>query len=171
VGEPVLNYGRPAEPEPDDSSELPAGADGDVIADGGTSEADVTGDDNGDDNAAGGADSGDDSGTGPDVATPSGSNSTTGSLTVEPATAEELLTVQSDSEIADVFSKGWFSDPGANPHVGAWGAAVAAIALLAYAVSRRLRRDWAGLAVGVLPFAVALYFFFQNVNRLLPPNL
>ncbi|MGK0425322.1 MAG: sortase A [Ilumatobacter sp.] len=25
--------------------------------------------------------------------------------------------------------------------------------------------------MGLLPFIVALYFFFQNVNRLLPPNL
>ena len=29
----------------------------------------------------------------------------------------------------------------------------------------------AGAIVGVAPFLVALYFFFQNVNRLLPPNL
>ena len=38
-------------------------------------------------------------------------------------------------------------------------------------ISRRLRRDWVGLMVGIVPFVVTLYFFFQNVNRLLPPNL
>jgi hypothetical protein len=27
------------------------------------------------------------------------------------------------------------------------------------------------LSVGLVPFAIALYFWFQNVNRLLPPNL
>ena len=41
----------------------------------------------------------------------------------------------------------------------------------AYLISRMLRRDWAGALIGLLPFIVALYFFFQNVNRLLPPNL
>ena len=46
-----------------------------------------------------------------------------------------------------------------------------AIAIAAYAISRRFRRDLVGLAIGVVPFLVALYFFFQNVNRLLPPNL
>jgi sortase A len=41
----------------------------------------------------------------------------------------------------------------------------------AYLLSRRTRRDWVGGLVGLVPFVVALYFFFQNVNRLLPPNL
>ena len=49
--------------------------------------------------------------------------------------------------------------------------ALSAVALGAYFVSRKLRRDWAGLLVGIVPFVVVLYFFFQNVNRLLPPNL
>jgi sortase A len=34
-----------------------------------------------------------------------------------------------------------------------------------------VKRDWVGLLVGVGPFVITLYFFFQNVNRLLPPNL
>jgi sortase A len=28
-----------------------------------------------------------------------------------------------------------------------------------------------GALAGVVPFVVALYFFFENVNRLLPPNI
>ncbi len=76
-----------------------------------------------------------------------------------------------NDQIADAFGEGWFSDPGANLQVGVWGVLLSAIAIGAYLSSRRLRRDWAGLLAGVLPFAVALYFFFQNVNRLLPPNL
>jgi hypothetical protein len=28
-----------------------------------------------------------------------------------------------------------------------------------------------GIAVAIVPFALALFFFYQNVNRLLPPNL
>jgi sortase A len=38
-------------------------------------------------------------------------------------------------------------------------------------ISRRTKRDWVGLLVGIVPFVIVLYFFFQNVNRLLPPNL
>jgi sortase A len=76
-----------------------------------------------------------------------------------------------DVEIADAFSDGWFSDPGANGQVALWGLVVTAIALLAWALSRRTGRNWVGLLVGIVPFTLALYFFFQNVNRLLPPNL
>ena len=38
-------------------------------------------------------------------------------------------------------------------------------------LSRRVRRNWVGALVGIVPFVVALYFFFQNVNRLLPAAL
>jgi sortase A len=78
---------------------------------------------------------------------------------------------QVSDEIVDAFSDGWFSDPGANGQVGIWGALLALVGLGAYIVSRKLRRDWAGALIGIMPFAVVLYFFFQNVNRLLPPNL
>jgi sortase A len=76
-----------------------------------------------------------------------------------------------DTEIADAFSDGWFSDPGANSQVALWGLALAAIGIVSYLISRRAGRDWVGLTVGIVPFAVTLYFFFQNVNRLLPPSL
>ncbi len=76
-----------------------------------------------------------------------------------------------EAEIADAFSDGWFSDPGANSQVALWGLALAAIGMLSYLLSRRVKRDWVGLLVGIVPFVVVLYFFFQNVNRLLPPSL
>lgn len=78
---------------------------------------------------------------------------------------------QIDQGIADAFSEGWFSDPGANAQVGLWGLLLAAVGALSYLISKRAKRDWVGLLVGIVPFAVTLYFFFQNVNRLLPPNL
>jgi sortase A len=84
---------------------------------------------------------------------------------------EQLGTEEVNEGIADAFSEGWFSDPGANAQVALWGSVLAIVALGAYLVSRRLRRDWAGLLIGLIPFTVTLYFFFQNVNRLLPPNL
>ncbi len=60
---------------------------------------------------------------------------------------------------------------GANSQVALWGSLLALIGALSYLISRQTRRDWVGLLVGIAPFIVTLYFFFQNVNRLLPPNL
>lgn len=72
---------------------------------------------------------------------------------------------------ADAFNRGWFSDPSAWPHVLLWGAALAAVTVAAYLAARATRRTWVGLLLGIAPFLFVLYFFFQNVNRLLPPNL
>ena len=87
------------------------------------------------------------------------------------AEASGLGSVAVNTEIADAFSEGWFSDPGANGQVLLWGLALAAVGILSYLLSRRTKRDWVGLTVGIVPFLFVLYFFFQNVNRLLPPNL
>jgi sortase A len=86
-------------------------------------------------------------------------------------TAGGLDDEQLNDGIADAFSEGWFSDPGANSQVGLWGLLLAAIGIGSYLLSKRVKRDWVGLLVGIGPFVVTLYFFFQNVNRLLPPNL
>ncbi len=73
--------------------------------------------------------------------------------------------------IADAFAEGWFSDPTANSQVALWGLLLAAIGIVSYLISKKAKRDWVGMLVGIVPFVVVLYFFFQNVNRLLPPNL
>ena len=52
-----------------------------------------------------------------------------------------------------------------------WGLALTLISLLAYQVSKKYRHDSIGFLVGIAPFLFALYFFFQNVNRLLPPGI
>ncbi|WP_051063310.1 class E sortase [Ilumatobacter nonamiensis] len=146
VGEPVLNYGRtpdPAEATDTTSTSEPATTDVPVTAEAAT---DVPATDAED----------------PAFAQPPADND---------ADSDQLGTEAVNEGIADAFSESWFSDPGANAQVGLWGLALSAIALASYWVSRRLRRDWAGLLVGIVPFTVALYFFFQNVNRLLPPNL
>ena len=41
----------------------------------------------------------------------------------------------------------------------------------AYQLAKRFRNLLIGLVVGVLPFVVGLYFFYENVNRLLPAAL
>ena len=48
---------------------------------------------------------------------------------------------------------------------------IAGVFVGGYFLAKRLRNAWIGLAVGVAPFFVALYFFYQNVNRLLPAAL
>ena len=71
----------------------------------------------------------------------------------------------------DLFENSWFSDPDAFPQVAIWGVLLTLVALGATALSRRVRRNWVGALVGIGPFVLVLYFWFENVNRLLPPNL
>jgi sortase A len=75
------------------------------------------------------------------------------------------------ADSTETFQNDWFSDPAAMPQVARWGFVLIAISLGAYAVSWRARRNWVGALVGIVPFVVVLYFWFENVNRLLPPNL
>ena len=60
---------------------------------------------------------------------------------------------------------------GAFGQIALWGLALTAISIGAYFLSRQVRRNWVGALVGIVPFVIALYFFFQNVNRLLPAAL
>ncbi len=87
----------------------------------------------------------------------------------DPSTGAQADAV--NTGIADAFDDGWFSDPNANGQVALWGLLLAAVGVVSYLVSKKAKRDWVGLTVGIVPFVIVLYFFFQNVNRLLPPNL
>lgn len=91
-------------------------------------------------------------------------SSMTETLEAAPATAAV-------DELAEAFGQGWFSDPAANAHVGAWGLLLSAVSLAAWWLSRRFGRNLIGAAAGIGPFILVLYFFYQNVNRLLPPGL
>ena len=91
--------------------------------------------------------------------------------TVAPATGGGTPSGDISDESADAFSHGWFSDGSAWPQVVIWGLVCTAVAVAAYLLARSARRIWVGLLVGCVPFVVALYFFFQNVNRLLPAAL
>ncbi len=71
----------------------------------------------------------------------------------------------------DAFSDGWFSDSSAIPQAIMWGLGLLAVAAGIYLLSRLARRYWVGVLAGFVPFIVVLYFFYENVNRLLPPNL
>ena len=91
-----------------------------------------------------------------------------------PAPDEELDAARAataDANPVDAFSQGWFEDRDAFPQIALWGAALSMISLLAYRLAKRYRRSSLGVLVGIAPFVVALYFFYQNVNRLLPPGI
>ena len=91
--------------------------------------------------------------------------------TAAPPVTEPITPPGASEELADAFAHGWFSDDGAFAQVALWGIVVSAISVGAWLLSRRVRRNWVGALVGLLPFLVALYFLFQNVNRLLPAAL
>lgn len=72
---------------------------------------------------------------------------------------------------ADPFASGWFADSAAWWHVAGWGTLLAAVAILATWLGHRRHNQRFGAVIGVLPFLVVLYFFYQNLNRLLPAGL
>jgi sortase A len=92
---------------------------------------------------------------------------TTAPAAVATPTAEPTATAPKPAAFVD----GWFSDKTAIPQAIMWGIVLIAVAVAIYWVSRLARRYWVGLLVGFAPFLVVLYFFYENVNRLLPPNL
>ncbi len=71
----------------------------------------------------------------------------------------------------DTLSQGWFSDLSAIPHTAMWSLAEVLILYGAWQVAKKFRNRLIGVAVGFAPFFVVLYFVFENINRLLPPNL
>jgi sortase A len=143
VAEPTINYGRPLD-EAAPSDPDPANT---VVDPESTDVDDARADDAADDGPA------------------------SGGLDDPTMTAGDPVDEQINEGIADAFAEGWFSDPGANGQVALWGLLLAAIGVGSYLLSRKVKRDWVGLLVGIGPFVITLYFFFQNVNRLLPPNL
>ena len=105
----------------------------------------------------------------PDVSTTIATETTTTSTTT--TTIPAVVNEPSDSETADALSRGWFSDPSAIPQTLLWGLLELIIVMGAWQVAKKFRNRIIGALVGFLPFFVVLYFVFQNVNRLLPPNL
>lgn len=149
AGDAVINYGRvddPTDAAADDTGDT--GDTGDTVVDDTAADGTVTPTD-----------------------TVAPATTVVGGASGDVADPSTATPVAADTEIADAFSDGWFSDPGANSQVALWGLVLAAIGIVSYLISRRAKRDWVGLTVGIVPFVVTLYFFFQNVNRLLPPSL
>jgi sortase A len=90
--------------------------------------------------------------------------------TVPTSEPDPLVVSSIDTEV-ETFSEGWFSDPAAWPHVLGWTLVLLSVVFVGWWVSRRFTSRLLGVTIAVAPFFVVLYFVFQNVNRLLPPNL
>ncbi len=99
--------------------------------------------------------------------TPKGDGEATSETSIDESST---ITAQHD-ETADAFARGWFHDRTALPQIALWALALIAIAIIYRKVSRKTRHDSFGILITIAPFVVALYFFYQNVNRLLPPGL
>jgi sortase A len=68
------------------------------------------------------------------------------------------------------FDAGLEGDSSAAVPTVLWGAIAAAIAIGAMVGARRWRR-WASYAIALVPFLVALFVFFEQLARLLPPTV
>lgn len=71
----------------------------------------------------------------------------------------------------DAFRQGWFSDRAAIPQAVLWALALLTVVIGSYLAGKRANRLWVCFLIGTAPFVVVLYFFFENVNRLLPGSL
>ena len=91
--------------------------------------------------------------------------------TTTTTTPEIFVDDSIDSESADALSRGWFSDLSAIPQTLLWGLIELLVVFGAWQLAKKNRNRIIGAAAGFIPFFVVLYFVFQNVNRLLPPNL
>jgi sortase A len=104
----------------------------------------------------------------PTIVVPEMTTAPTVTTTTVPAI---IVDDSNNSESADALSRGWFSDLSAIPQTLLWGLIELLVVFGAWQLAKKNRNRIIGAAVGFIPFFVVLYFVFQNVNRLLPPNL
>ena len=104
----------------------------------------------------------------PTIVVPETTTAPTATTTTVPAI---IVDDSSNSESADALSRGWFSDLSAIPQTLLWGLIELLVVFGAWQLAKKNRNRIIGAAAGFIPFFVVLYFVFQNVNRLLPPNL
>lgn len=88
----------------------------------------------------------------------------------EESTEDPVLSTPAQSTSVEELSAGWFSEPEAWPHTIGYALGCTAIAVAAWLASKRINR-WAAYALAAPVFCFTLYFFYENVARLLPPNI
>lgn len=82
--------------------------------------------------------------------------------------AVDGLADSGDGETDELIGGGWFDDPDAWPQIAFWGGLTTLVVLAGYLIAKVTRFGLLGLAFGIAPFVVTLYFTYQNINRLLP---
>ncbi len=88
----------------------------------------------------------------------------------EPApTPDEPSAGTSQGEQA--FSAGWFHDSTALIQALIWTAILIALRVAVTQISARRKSWWPMLPISFAPVVIGLYFFYVNVNNLVPPNL
>jgi sortase A len=90
--------------------------------------------------------------------------------TVAPTTTADDPVVTVPAGATATFEQGWVSDPNAWSHLALWGTVLSLIGIGAWLLGKRIPQ-WSAALLAIVPFTLALYFFFDNLNRLLPPNL
>jgi len=80
-------------------------------------------------------------------------------------------TTSGGSQGEQVFSAGWFHDSTALVQSIIWMVILFGIRIAITRVSKRRKSWWPMLPLGLIPAAIGLYFFYVNVNNLVPPNL
>lgn len=88
-----------------------------------------------------------------------------------PTTTVTTDEVQLTNATEDAFSAGWFHSPAAATQGALWTALLVVLVSLVRSTSRRRKSWWPALPIAIVPFAVVLYFVYENVNGILPPNL
>lgn len=86
-------------------------------------------------------------------------------------TIDTIDTVGTNGAADAQLTEGWFRDTSAWLQIVLWGIVLIAISLGIHLGGRYFDRRLLAVIGGAIPFLVALYFFFQNINRLLPPGL
>ena len=120
--------------------------------------------------------------TPPDSSSPDGLSGEPAITTTTVAAAVSTLPTDSGAPVAttvpietptfaaptDAFNQGWFADSNAYLPVILWGLVLLGVAIASYRLAKRQRKLWLAFVAGAVPFLVVSYFFFENVNRLLP---
>ena len=89
---------------------------------------------------------------------------------IDPASAAETSGTVATTT-SDGLAGGWFTDSAAAIRLAIWGFALIAISTGAWRLSRRTGHDLIGATVGIVPFLIASFFFFQQLVRLVPSGL
>ncbi len=105
------------------------------------------------------------------ISSPAATTAATDSPTETAADTVPVIVAPTVAVTPDAFSDGWFSDTSAISPSILWALVLAAVGYGIYWLSHKVRRYWVGVLSGFVPFIVSLYFFYENINRLLPPNL